>query len=286
MKRALIWILLIGCTSKAPTDGMAPECGRLRQENTNLDRALKEAEQKLQMQSRYVADITKKFGELEDQLAKLEAEKNPPPVDEPAGDPLVFSSFPFEEETGSGRHQHQAIALGNVPVIVFRSKAGFSTVGKRAAAAVSALNSAAASGKLLTVSHHRVVAQTEKRSRDEILKVDPGDIIGLRRRSAGQVTRERVAAYWAAIINDYLDLVSAREPTRLALSGIESVRALQRELARASRPPGSPLSSHSLNAALDRLRAEERQALIELSMHVPARFGSSEEPNPSHDADN
>lgn len=274
---ALVCILLVGCPDPAPTTLKTSECERLRQENARIARTLQDTEQKLQIQTGYVAGMTKKFGELEDQVAKLEAERNPPSIEEePPGEPLLFSSLPFEE-TGADNHEHHAIALAGVPIIVLRTKAGFSTIAGRAAAVVSALNRAAASGLLLTESHHRLVAKTPNGSNNEILKIDRGDIIGLRRRSAGEVTSERVSAYWAAIINDYFDLASGREPKRLGLSGIEGVRILHRELARASQPPGKPVSSNSLKAAIDRLRTEERQALIDLSMYVPTRFRSLEE---------
>lgn len=191
---------------------------------------------------------------------------------------ISFSAFPFEE-TGAGHHQHYVIGLGDIPIIVLRSEAGFPTVGDRAHATAEALNRAATEGLSLTALHHGVVARTAAGATSEVLKVGRGDVIALQRRSAGRVVAERVASYWAAILSDYMDVASGREPRRLTAFGIESVQALYRELVRGSQQssPSGPVSPDRIAAAIDRLPGDDRQALIELAGYVPTQFRSAEE---------
>lgn len=179
-----------------------------------------------------------------------------------------FSYFPFEEN-GAGHHQHIALALGDVPIIVLRSEGGYASIAQRAHAAADALNRAASEGLSLTSSDDGVLAGGKL-----ILRVERGDVVSLQRRSAGVAAPARIASYWAALLGDYVDLAAGREPTHLASSGIGSIRSLYRELAAApasnDRAPAE--ASTSLAAAVDRMSPEDRQALIDLAGQIPARF--------------
>lgn len=184
-----------------------------------------------------------------------------------------FSFFPFEE-SGAGHHQHIALALGNVPIIVLRSEGGYASIEQRAHAAAYALNRAVSEGLSLAASTDGVIALTPSGARLPVLRVARGDVVALQRRSIGAAAPARIASYWAALLGDYVDLAAGREPTHLALSGIGSIRSLYRELAAApaSNDGAQAEASTSLAAAVDRMSPEDRQALIDLAGQIPARF--------------
>lgn len=184
-----------------------------------------------------------------------------------------FSYFPFEE-SGAGHHQHIALALGDVPIIVLRSEGGYASIEQRAHSAADALNRAVSEGLSLAASTDGVIALTPSGARLPVLRVARGDVVALQRRSIGAAAPARIASYWAALLGDYVDLAAGREPTHLALSGIGSIRSLYRELAAApaSNDGAQAEASTSLAAAVDRMSPEDRQALIDLAGQIPARF--------------
>ena len=181
---------------------------------------------------------------------------------------LSFNAYPFTEE-GSGHHQHVAIALGDVPILIVRAEAGFRSTEARAEAIAAALNRALARGAGVTADGDSIVLTDA--SRTEVLQVSRGDVVALRSRSAGRIDAQRTAAYWASLIQDYLDLARGAEPARLAGSGIEAVRSLYRGAG-----SEAAVSSSSLSASLDRLPPEERQEVIDLARAIPARFRPQE----------
>lgn len=191
----------------------------------------------------------------------------------PATSATSFSYFPFEEN-GAGHHQHIALALGDVPIIVLRSEGGYASIAQRAHAAADALNRAVSEGLALTSSNDGVIARASSGEAIPILRVERGDVVSLQRRSAGVTAPARIASYWAALLGDYVDLAAGREPTHLASSGIGSIRSLYRELAAApaSNDRATAEASTSLAAAVDRMSPEDRQALIDLAGQIPARF--------------
>jgi len=197
---------------------------------------------------------------------------------ERTGASLSFSTYPFEEAS-AGDHQHQVIALAEVPIIILRSEAGFPTIADRARAAVEALNRWAADPSSIEGSHHGVVARTAGGRKIEILKVVRGDVIGLQRRSVGPIDAGRVGAYWASLLGDYADLAAGREPTRLTSFGIRSVQTLHREVMRTK---SSGVSTDLLLEAVDRLPSGDRLQLVELAGSLPARFRSTEEHHETH----
>ena len=199
-------------------------------------------------------------------------------VSEPAERPVApshasatFSYFPFEE-TGAGHHQHVALALGDVPMIVLRSEAGYDSIAARAHDAADALNRVQREGLALSAAGDSVTARTTSGERITIVKVTRGDVVSLQRRSVGAMTPQRIAAYWTTLLADYVDVASGRPPSHLTASGIDSIQSLYREIA-----GGSGEDSLSLAAAVDRLPADERQALIDLAAQVPARFRTQED---------
>lgn len=189
--------------------------------------------------------------------------------------PLMFSALAFEE-AAAGHHQHYALALGDVPVIILRDEAGFPTVGERAQAAADVLNRAAAGTSTLFASRGALFAQMPNGAAAQVLKIEHADVIGLQRRSVGRIASDRVGAYWAALLGDYVDLASGREPRRLVSHGISGVQMLYRELSPVS-DGSATISSDALRAAIDRLPGDDREALIDLAGYIPAKFRPSEE---------
>ena len=181
---------------------------------------------------------------------------------------LSFNAFAFAEE-GSGHHEHVAVALGDVPILIVRAEAGFRSTEARAAAIAGSLNRALARGVGVAAEGDSVVLTDA--SRGEVLRVSRGDVVALRSRSAGRVDAQRTAVYWASLIQDYLDLAQGDEPARLAGSGIEAVRSLYRGAG-----SEAAVSSSSLSVSLDRLPPEERQELLDLARGIPVRFRSQE----------
>lgn len=190
----------------------------------------------------------------------------------------TFSYFPFEE-TGAGHHQHVALALGDIPIIVLRSEAGYASIAARAHAAADALNRVQREVLSLSAVGDRVIARTTASDAIVVVQVTRGDIISLQRRSAGAMAPQRIAAYWSTLLADYVEVASGRQPTHLAASGIDSIQSLYREITETpeSNDGASGDRARSLAAAVDRLPAEERQSLLDLAGQVPARFRIQED---------
>lgn len=184
------------------------------------------------------------------------------------GPPASFSVFPIVE-TAAAKARHEAIALGDIPIVILRSRAGFLTIAERARAAAAALNRCAASGGSLQAAGRSVVLSTADGREVEVLKVAAADVVGLQKRSGGPITAEQVAEYWAALLADYVDLALGVEPAHLARFGILSVQRLSREVGRTA---ALILSPDVLSDAVDHLPGEDRRKLIDLAAHIPSPF--------------
>lgn len=192
----------------------------------------------------------------------------------------VFGFFTFEE-TGSGHgsgHVHFAIAMAGIPVLVLRSEAGHRSVAERATEAAARLTRAikAPGGRFFPVSrpHPGVKYRSPSGAEEEVLDVSRGDVIAYQRRSVGQVSSERLAAYWAALLNDYTGLLVGEAPTELATLHLgESLERLQRDLRSRTRKGGAAnASEETFLSVVDHLPAEDKDHLIELATRIPAEF--------------
>jgi hypothetical protein len=200
----------------------------------------------------------------------------------PPGGPsgAVFGAFPFEE-TGSGHgggHNHFAVSMGGIPVLVLRSEAGHRSVAERATEAAARLTRAikAPGGRFFPVSrpHPGVKYRSPSGAEEEVLDVSRGDVIAYQRRSVGQVSAARLAAYWAALLNDYAGLLVGEAPTELATLHLgESLERLQRDLRSRTRKEGAAnASEETFLGVVDHLPAEDKDHLIELATRIPAEF--------------
>ncbi len=195
-----------------------------------------------------------------------------------------FSTFPFEETTsGHGSsHQHYALTINEVPILILRSEAGFPKIAERAWIVANILNQNVHSVDGSFVAEHSPEPTVWYRGGSSsepvlVLNVSRSDVIAYQRRSVGQVSADRLAAYWAALLDDYTRLFLFGHPPR-QLVGLhlgetlghiyENVNSL------ASEPgdTGSPADLHRLLGLIDHLSTDDKEHLIELSSRVPIEF--------------
>ena len=109
-----------------------------------------------------------------------------------------------------------------------------------------------------------------------ILSVGRGDVIAYQRRSLGGVSKDRLAAYWAALLNDYTQLFLYARPPR-ELVGLHLGEALSHVYEQLSSPSEED-SEASLDETtmvlrvLDHLTGEDKEHLLELATRLPAEF--------------
>lgn len=195
-----------------------------------------------------------------------------------------FSSFPSEKIQGghAGSHQHQAVAVRGVNMIILRSEAGHRSIAHRAGEITARLNRAVTKHPFGTFYATREPDATvwyrpnDTNEPIRILTADRGDVIGYQRRSLGRVSENRVAAYWAALLDDYAAIfLFERAPTRLVgLHLGEVLNRVYEELASSTPPPGKESIDDNtwVLRILDHLSAEDKEHLLELAKLIPAEF--------------
>ncbi len=200
-----------------------------------------------------------------------------------------FSSHPFEESNmgHGGSHQHYALAVRGLSILILRSETGYRTIAERAREVTLLLNHVMneqrsglffASGEPEPAVWFRATA-TDPPLR--ILNVGRGDVIAYQRRSVGAVSKDRLAAYWAALLNDYSQLLIHRRAPR-ELVELHLGEALSHVYQKLSSPDEEETKSSLDGTArvlrvLDHLTAEDKEHLVELATRVPAEFRTSEE---------
>ncbi len=206
-----------------------------------------------------------------------------PPAEVEAREPAQrFAAYPFEEPGAGhgGGHQHYAVAVSGVRTLILRSEAGHRTMQERAAGITAELNRAvrAPEGRFFASQAPEPTVWYRPGPADppvRILRVDPGDVVAYQSRSLGEVSSERLAAYWAALLNDYTALFLFRRPPR-DLAGLhfgETLERLYEELSSASKSDEPGMAQASTLALLDHLAADDKEHLLELAVRVPAEFG-------------
>ncbi len=195
-----------------------------------------------------------------------------------------FSTFSFEETTsGHGSsHQHYALTINEVPILILRSEAGFPKIAERAWIVADLLNQNVQSvdGSFVAEPSPEPAVWYRGRSAPEpvlVLNVTRGDVIAYQRRSVGQVSADRLAAYWAALLDDYTRLFLFGHPPR-QLVGLHLGETLGQiyenvnSLASEPGDTGSPADLHQLLGLIDHLSTEDKEHLIELSSRIPIEF--------------
>ena len=192
-----------------------------------------------------------------------------------------FAAVAFDEEGGSheGGHQHFALAVVGIPAIVLRSEAGYGSVEARAQAMAVRLEQAVhgAGGEFFAASRSSPAVWYAPAGGTpvEVLPISRGDVVAYQRRSVGPVTVERLAAYWAALLDDFSRVfLFGQAPAQL--SGLHMGRVLavlHDDLGARAEAAESGRQAADLPAAVDHLNAEDKEHLIELPRRVPAEFG-------------
>ena len=193
----------------------------------------------------------------------------------------AFAAVAFDEEGGSheGGHQHFAVAVAGIPAIALRSEAGYGSVQARAQAMAARLEQAVhgAGGEFFAASRSSPAVWYAPAGGTpvEVLPVSRGDVIAYQRRSVGPVTAERLAAYWAALLDDFSRVfLFGQAPAQL--SGLHMGRVLavlHDDLGARAGAVEAGQEAPDLPAAVDHLNAEDKEHLIELPRRVPAEFG-------------
>lgn len=197
-----------------------------------------------------------------------------------------FSSYAFEE-TGMGHHLHRALAVRGIPILILRSEAGHHSVTDRAREATGRLNRAVVDrpgGFFVAMGEPDVAVWYRTGASDppvRILELSRGDVIAYQRRSLGPVSRQRLAAYWAALLSDYTQLfVLGRAPTELTRSHLgETLDRIYEKLRSSSveETGAPPDETRVILEVLDHMTGEDKEHLLELATRVPAEFGENRE---------
>ena len=179
-------------------------------------------------------------------------------------------------------HEHYAVALGDLPIFILRSEAGYRSVAERAADIMRKLNATVIDrgGSFVVISGNpriQVAYRHANTSPMPLLEVMPGDVVAYQRRSMGPVSASRLGAYWAALLNDYSRTLLFREQPHeiTALHLGASLNALYENLLQ--KDNGAPIQ---LAAAIDHLGSEDKDHLLELATRVPAEFRERKEGPP------
>ena len=196
-----------------------------------------------------------------------------------------FSYYPFHEDGAGhgGSHDHYALAMRGTSVLILRSEAGRHSIKDRAREVSTRLNRLLEDspfGYFFSSSKSVWYQATSSAKPVLILNVDRGDVIAYQRRSLGQVSSDRLAAYWAAILSDYTGLfVLGRPPNELVNLHLGEV--LSKIYDELTSPTGSEGEAdldetRAVLKVLDHLESEDKEHLLELATRIPAEFVGAE----------
>ncbi len=134
--------------------------------------------------------------------------------------PNHFAVQPVSEEA-AGHHQHVYVTLNGLPILILRDEGGFRTVENRGEAVARNLEDVIRMGEgrfeVLHANKAKVVMYQGAGIREvPIVTVNRRDAYAYDVRSERRVTSDLLAAYWAALLNDYWAIAFLqRPPTRL-----------------------------------------------------------------------
>lgn len=186
----------------------------------------------------------------------------------------LFDSSLFKE-ANSGHHDHNAINLMGIRLLVLRDEGVFSSVATRADTIVTRLEQAVTAGE---GSFHSGRSATDNaimfypNGADNpliILNVSRSDASAYQLRSGRKVTPEQLAAYWSDLLSDYWSIViNSVAPDRLAdLHEGEVLKALHEQWQKSNETESAQLAD-----AAQLLPRPQQQHLLRLAMTVPRDF--------------
>ena len=202
-----------------------------------------------------------------------------PPTPYPAAatrsEPVSFAALPFDESTaghghgGGHGHIHYAVGIAGVPVFIVRDEAGYASVEARAAAIAEVLNHVRSEEGVFAASDDIVSFRPAGGQPHRITAVTRGDVVAYQRHSVGSVTPPRLAAYWAALLNDFTRVMVAHEPPSQlgSLYAADSLQSIYGQL-----QASSQRAALTIPQIIDRLSDEERDHLSDLASRIPAEF--------------
>lgn len=214
-----------------------------------------------------------------------EKELKPVPALSPSG-PFGFFAF---EEVGAGHgspHQHCAVSINEVGIFVLRGESGFRTVSDRAGQIADLLNRVVNTpdGRFFASGEPDPAVWYRPKQGGDLVRILPAtseDVIAYQRRSLGRVSAFRLAAYWAALLNDYAQLfLFGRPPTELVHLHLgETLSRIYRDLSSPEKEENDDESSAAtvVSKVLDHLTADDKDHLIELAIRVPLEFQEKSE---------
>ncbi len=197
----------------------------------------------------------------------------------PADTKVIIAGGNFDykpyQEAGAGHHHHQAINLAGVNLLVLRHKGGFSSIKKRAAAAITQLGLAALAGKG-TFQPHTInktpvlLFYGENTSQPiYILNISAADAYAYQLRSGRTVSPALLAAYWSRLLSDYWSItVNNVKPVHLA--EVHEGEALNDLYQQWIKPPVIP--DARLQDAAQLLSSQTQHHLLHLATTVPRDF--------------
>jgi hypothetical protein len=101
----------------------------------------------------------------------------------------------------------------------------------------------------------------------DVCRGTPADVAAYRVEGRRPVSSSTLAAFWAALLNDYWSVAVTGKPPRY-LVGSREGQALER-LSRAVRLPAGPRDAAAVRAGLDSLEPNDRENLRKLPTVVP-----------------
>lgn len=199
----------------------------------------------------------------------------PPSAIKSSGDDVPsesrFAASPYQEKSADG-HAHAAVTLAGIEVLIVRDRAGFPSSLARARAISQILNSLAApaTGHFAARAAGRdskVTFERSNRAAIDIVTVTAADAASYRVEGRQQVSSGALAAFWAALLNDYWAIGVAGKPPRYLVDSREG-QALER-LSLAIRPAPGPRDAAAVRAGLDSLGRADREHLKKLPTALP-----------------
>lgn len=184
---------------------------------------------------------------------------------------LLFEASAYHE-AGAGHHEHAAVTLGGLPVLIIRDEARFASPLARAQSIAQVLNGLAGkpSGRFsarVSAGPTRVVFENPETPALEVLSAGRSDALAYGVRSRGHVTADRLASFWAALLNDYWSIAREGKPPRYLIGshGGEALESLSRGLGASPGPPDVA----AIQSAVASLTRTEREHLRSLPTTVP-----------------
>ena len=189
-------------------------------------------------------------------------------------------SVQLVSEEASGGHQHAYVTLNDLPILILRDEGRFNSVQNRGKAVARNLGNTVLKGEGRFKAVHvngedRVVYQSTREAEIPIVSVNRRDVHAYDIRSEPHVSADMLAAYWAALLNDYWAITFFHQPpSRLANLHRGDALMLLFKLVNEN-PSDEPLN---LGMAVQQLPGVVRRHLQSLARAVPDDFETPSEP--------